>query len=148
MLTKRRKKPSLREKDIQLIQDLYFEEGWSQNDINEEFFGHSNSGYVSHIVNGQVISLEAFLAPKQRKMTHNIKPRMHEPKQGTILRAKREKLPGTKLSWAKAQAIRASYFAGMETQTALSKKFGICQSGICRILAGAIWKQIERKRKQ
>jgi hypothetical protein len=134
-----RKKPSLREADIQHIQDLYFEEGWSQNEINDQYFGHSNSGYVSHIINGDVISLEAFLAPKLKRMQDSIT--FPKNKRQRSARRTREKHPMTKLTWQKVATARKQYFAGKITQKDIAQRLDIAQSTVCRFLNGSKWKQ-------
>lgn len=135
-----RRKRQLTPEQFQRIYDLYWEEGWTQYEIAELF--KRDQSHISRILNGKACSYHCLINAKIVELQKNIMPLKHEPLQGKILRAKRERLPSTKLTWSKVVRMRKLYFTGKYTQMELARKFNCAQSTVSRILSGENWKRI------
>lgn len=124
----------------QKIYDLYWDENYSQKELTEMFGLSDNTGHISRIVNGQSFPHARSIFLTKQELKKNIIPSKNEPKQAKTLRAKREKLPSTKLTFSKVEKMREEYFSGSISQMALAKKFGINQSTLNHIVRGIKWK--------
>lgn len=134
-----RKKGFISAETFNTIYDLYWEDGHSQYELAREF--NIDQSYICRIVNNQVQPHQNTLLKKEANCKKTIKPKTTEPKQATTLRAKRNKLHSTKLTWNKVVKLRKLYFDGSFVQTALAKKFGVNQSTITQIITGKKWKE-------
>ena len=125
----------------QEIYDLYWDENYSQKELTEKYGLSDNTGHISRIVNGQAFPRQRGILLKKYEYELNYTPSPQEPKQATVLRAKRTKLPSTKLTLTKATKIRKTWFSGEQTQQQLAKKYGINQSTVSGIILGFNWKR-------
>lgn len=126
-------------KDIGLINDLYFDESAYQNDIAEQF--SCDQSTVSRVVNNVYLPYDQKMAIKLKLCISNIAPLKNESKQAKTLRKKRELLHSNKLTWKQVSNIRDQYFIQYKTQVELAKNFGVNQSTISKIVRGANWKR-------
>jgi len=133
-----RKKGYISAETYSKIYEMYWDENWEQPILSEIF--NVDQGHISRIVNNKAFPYQRLLFDKKNKMEKTIIPSPTEPKQAKVLRAKREKLRCTKLTWKKVEQIRTDYFSGRTTQKKLAKKFGVNQSTITELVRGITWK--------
>lgn len=121
------------------INRLYWEEGHHQHDL-AEMYGVSQS-HISRIVNSIACSYHCLITNKIRRLEENIVPSKDEHKNAKTLRAKRETLHSTKLSWEKVSRMRKLYFTGRYTEMELAVLFGVNQSTVSLAIQGKNWKK-------
>lgn len=118
----------------------YYDNGAHQADLSE--LSGIAQGHISKIINNKAGFIDDKIAEVHNILMDNIIPNKNEAIQGTVLRAKRESLKCSKISFKDAQEIRRLYFTGNYTQVSLSKAYNLHQSTIHRILVGKKWKEI------
>ena len=134
------RKGQLSPDQLDQINTLYWDEGYFQYEIADIF--DRNQPYISRLVNAKADGYFSSLVNKIDRLNNNVVPNKNEPKQARTLRAKRHKLPSTKLTWNQVVRIRELYFTAQLSQVELAARFNINQSTISRIIAGTKWKKI------
>src|SRR5574338_881761 len=122
------------------IKNLY-NQGFSQSKIAKMF--DCNQSHISRILRGQACSYICLIDKTMATFKANVKPAKNESPQAKTLRAKRNRLFCTKLTWKKVKRLRKMYFSGKYTQMDLAKKFGIHQSTVTRIVRAITWKELK-----
>lgn len=132
------KKNQLNIKAFKTISELYWDNGYTQSEISNEF--PCTQPTVNRVLHGIYQPVEARRYKKKLKYKANFKAPTNEVKQAKTLRCKREKLPSTKLTFKKAKQIRQLYFSGQKDQCELADKFRVNQCTISNIITGKNWK--------
>jgi DNA-binding MarR family transcriptional regulator len=123
-----RRAPRLCNRDLETIDRLYYDEGYTQKDI--AVMANYDQGGISRIVNGiSCPSRENLLAKKLATLHDN-----------RNAYAGNRRLPSSrKLTTKSVRLIRRMYFSGGFSQKGLAAIFAVAQSTISRIVRGEKW---------